>query len=142
PPDLALENARSIEPARAGAAHADAGGARMPGDLTGEPTHAEGTRPRPTHRDVAPTDAGFAGPPTHPDLVGAVDCVLSKPGYGTVAECLRRPTPLVYVPRGEFRESPPLVAAIERWLPSAPLAAADLFAGRWSAAIAAALGAS
>src|SRR5205814_5912424 len=40
PPDLALENARSIEPARAGAAHADAGGARMPGDLTGEPTHA------------------------------------------------------------------------------------------------------
>jgi L-arabinokinase len=79
---------------------------------------------------------------THPDLVAAADCVLGKPGYGTVAECLHRPTPLVYVPRGDFREYAALVDAIHRWLPGAALAPDDLLAGRWSAAVAQAMHAS
>jgi L-arabinokinase len=76
---------------------------------------------------------------THPDLVAAADVVLGKPGYGTVAECLHRPTPLVYAPRGAFREHPALVAAIEARLPSAPITVEDLTAGRWARAIAEAL---
>jgi UDP:flavonoid glycosyltransferase YjiC (YdhE family) len=67
----------------------------------------------------------------HADLVAAVDCVISKPGYGTVAECLRAGTPLVYVRRDEPREGPALAAAIERHLPCAALAVEDLLAWRW-----------
>jgi hypothetical protein len=70
----------------------------------------------------------------HQDLVAAVDCVVGKPGYGTVGECLQGPTPFCYVPRGEFREYPALVAAIERWLPSAPLSVEELRAGGWAEA--------
>ena len=85
--------------------------------------------------------AGDAGGLTHPELTQAADCVIGKPGYGTVAECLFGPTPFVYVPRGAFREYPPLVEAIARYLPSAPLSLADLSAGRWSDAIARAMAA-
>lgn len=72
---------------------------------------------------------------THPDLVAACDCLVGKPGYGTVAECLHRPTALVHVPRGEFREYPALVAFIERYLPQAPLSKDELLAGRLEAAV-------
>lgn len=75
----------------------------------------------------------------HQDLTLAADCLLGKVGYSTVAECLAGPTPLVHVPRGEFAEEAPLVAGLARWLPQAPLAAADLFAGRWSEAVGAAI---
>lgn len=71
----------------------------------------------------------------HHELVAAADCVIGKPGYGTVAECLARGTPLAYVPRGLARELPVMIAAIERWLPSAPLDPEDLAAGRWGDAV-------
>lgn len=73
--------------------------------------------------------------PTHPELVAAADCVIGKPGYGTVAECLRRPTAFVHVPRGDFREAAPLTALLRRWLPSAPLRLDELHAGRWTDAV-------
>lgn len=75
----------------------------------------------------------------HQDLVLAADCVIGKPGYSTVAECLAGRTPMVWVPRGEFRELPSLVAAIERYLPHAALSAEDFAAGRWREAVHAAL---
>lgn len=78
---------------------------------------------------------------SHPEMVLAADCLIGKPGYGTVAECLRRPTAFVHVPRGEFREAPLLEAAIARWLPSAPLDERALLAGEWDAAIEQALAA-
>jgi len=78
---------------------------------------------------------------THPDLMAACDCVLGKPGYGTAAEALHRPTPFVHVPRGEFREQAALCAFIARYLPQAALSSADFTAGNWSAAVAEALAA-
>ena len=83
----------------------------------------------------APAGVSFIEPTDelpHHELVAAVDCVIGKPGYGTVAECLRRPTPLCWLERGDFRETAPLVESIERWLPSAPITLDDLTGGRWS----------
>lgn len=44
----------------------------------------------------------------HPDLVAAADAVVGKVGYSTVAEAFHAGTPLGYVPRRRFRESPDL----------------------------------
>jgi UDP:flavonoid glycosyltransferase YjiC (YdhE family) len=67
----------------------------------------------------------------HHELVAAVDCVIGKPGYGTVAECLRAPTPFCWLPRGDFREWAPLSQGIQRWLPNSPIQLEDLASGRW-----------
>jgi hypothetical protein len=78
----------------------------------------------------------------HQDLVLGADAVLGKPGYGTLSECLARPTPFVAVRGGDhFREHARLRAFGRRVLPWADLDEADLLAGRWSAAIDAALAA-
>ncbi len=69
------------------------------------------------------------------DLVGACDAVMTKPGYGIVAECIANATPVIYTARGRFAEYPVLVEAIRTHLPNAFLAADDLRAGRWEAAL-------
>lgn len=69
------------------------------------------------------------------DLVGAADAVLTKPGYGIVAECIANRTAIVYTARGRFAEYERLVAGIEAHLPNAFIAPADLRAGRWGAAL-------
>jgi hypothetical protein len=78
----------------------------------------------------------------HHELTAAADCVIGKPGYGTVAECLRRPTPLCWLPRSDFRENQPLAEAIRRWLPNAPLTVDDLRGGRWADLVDAAIASS
>jgi hypothetical protein len=83
----------------------------------------------------APPNVSFLEPSDelpHHELVAAVDCVIGKPGYGTVAECLRTPTAFCWLPRGDFREWAPLAASIERWLPNAPIQLDDLASGRWA----------
>lgn len=50
----------------------------------------------------------------YPDLVNAADVVVTKPGYGIVAECLAHRTPLLYTPRGNFREQALLVEGLHR----------------------------
>jgi len=77
----------------------------------------------------------------HHELTAAADCVIGKPGYGTVAECLRRPTPLCWLPRSDFREHQPLAEAIQRWLPNAPLTVDELRSGRWADIVDAAIAA-
>jgi L-arabinokinase len=69
------------------------------------------------------------------DLVGACDAVMSKPGYGIVAECIANRTPLVYTSRGRFAEYPCLVEGIREHLPHAFLSNEDLHAGRWAEAL-------
>jgi len=69
------------------------------------------------------------------DLVGASDAVLTKPGYGIVAECIANRTPIVHAPRGQFAEYDCLVAGIAAHLAHAPIAVADLRTGRWAAAL-------
>jgi hypothetical protein len=69
------------------------------------------------------------------DLVGAVDVVLSKPGYGIVSDCIGAGTRLVYTARGDFPEYDVLVAEMPRYLPTAFVSNADLGAGRLGEAL-------
>jgi L-arabinokinase len=46
------------------------------------------------------------------DLVRAVDAVVTKPGYGIVADALANRLPILYTERGEFAEYPRLVEAL------------------------------
>jgi len=110
---------------------------------------------RPGITFLATQSAAAGGPPPCPyvsnaqmatagiryeDLVAAVDAVITKPGYGIVADCLASGTPIVYTDRGRFAEYPVLVAAIREHLPHAFLDNAALHAGRWDAALATVLG--
>lgn len=76
----------------------------------------------------------------YPDLVGAADALVTKPGYGIVSDAIGAGTGIVYTDRGDFPEYPILVEAIERWLPSAHISNADLLAGRWRAPLERVLG--
>jgi UDP:flavonoid glycosyltransferase YjiC (YdhE family) len=66
------------------------------------------------------------------DLVRAADAVVTKPGYGIIAECLANDTAMVYTSRGHFIEYDVLVAAIPRFLRCAFIDHDALFAGAWS----------
>jgi len=65
------------------------------------------------------------------DLVRAVDVVVTKPGYGIISECIANHTALLYTSRGDFREYHVLVDAMPKYLRSAFIDHADLFAGNW-----------
>jgi hypothetical protein len=69
------------------------------------------------------------------DVVKAVDVVVSKPGYGIIAECAANGTALVYTSRGHFPEYGVLVAGMPRYLRTAFIDQPALLAGRWSAAL-------
>jgi L-arabinokinase len=47
------------------------------------------------------------------DLVRAADVIVTKPGYGIVADALAHRTPVLYTDRGDFPEYPYLVRALE-----------------------------
>ncbi|MBE0596419.1 MAG: hypothetical protein IH614_04035 [Desulfuromonadales bacterium] len=51
----------------------------------------------------------------YPDLVQAADVVITKPGYGIVAEAIAHDRPVLYTPRGDFREQALLVAGLHRY---------------------------
>lgn len=67
----------------------------------------------------------------HADLLAASDAVLSKPGYGTLSECLARRRPLLYLPREDFREIPRLLAYARPRGVLREMSRADFYAGRW-----------
>jgi L-arabinokinase len=48
------------------------------------------------------------------DLLAACDVVVTKPGYGIVADLIANRVPALYVSRGGFREEPVLVRALEQ----------------------------
>lgn len=66
------------------------------------------------------------------DLLAAVDVVMTKPGYGIIAECIANRTAIVYTSRGRFREYAVLVDGIGRYLPNAFISNEDLYEGCWS----------
>ena len=70
------------------------------------------------------------------DLVGAVDIVASKPGYGIISECAANGTALLYTDRGRFCEYDVLVREMPRYLDGAFIGQEDLLAGRWRDAVA------
>ena len=77
--------------------------------------------------------AMYAAGLRYEDIVRAVDVVVSKPGYGIIAECLANDTALLYTSRGRFLEYDVLTAAMPRFLRAAYIDHDDLFAGRWDA---------
>jgi L-arabinokinase len=94
--------------------------------LTGQA--AEGPVPANLRRLDGPTllAAGL----DYPDLVGAADVVVTKPGYGIVSDAIAAGTRIVYTDRGDFAEYPVLVEGMSRYLPAAHVSNADLLAGR------------
>ena len=84
----------------------------------------------------------YDGDLRYEDLVHAVDVVVTKPGYGIVAECLANGTAMLYTSRGRFREYDVMVAEMpafcaassSTWSRCSPAAGAG---ARWTAASAA-----
>jgi L-arabinokinase len=69
------------------------------------------------------------------DLVAAADVVVTKPGYGIIAECIANRTALLYTSRGPFREYDVLVREMPRYLRCGFIDQEALRAGRWRAAL-------
>jgi len=101
-----------------------------------------GTRVGPDRRPLTAADArGSLLPLDEPtmyergflyeDLVRAVDVVVTKPGYGIIAECIANDTALLYTSRGHFVEYDVLVREMPRYLRTAYFDHDELFAGRW-----------
>jgi L-arabinokinase len=65
------------------------------------------------------------------DLVRAAAVVVTKPGYGIIAECVANDTALLYTSRGHFVEYDVLVAAMPRYLRTRFIEQEDLYAGAW-----------
>jgi L-arabinokinase len=84
-------------------------------------------------KDLARADLGY------PDVVGAADVVVTKPGYGIVSDAVAAGTPLVYTDRGDFPEYPVIVEGMCRLLPCAYVSNANLLEGRLQIPIQAAL---
>jgi hypothetical protein len=72
---------------------------------------------------------------SYADAVAAVDGVITKPGYGIVADCLVHGTPVIYTDRGLFPEYEVLVRALTAHLATVYIPSAELYAGRWQGAI-------
>ncbi len=79
--------------------------------------------PGPNLRPIA--RAAFA----YSDVLASCDAVLTKPGFGVLAECAVNHKPMIYVEREDFREYPVLEAAVRRHFRHAHLPAARLYAG-------------
>ncbi|MBI4262960.1 MAG: hypothetical protein HY657_01165 [Acidobacteria bacterium] len=65
------------------------------------------------------------------DLVAAAEAVVTKPGYGIIAECIANDTAVLYTSRGHFPEYDVLVEEMPNYLRSAFVSQEDLFAGKW-----------
>jgi hypothetical protein len=98
------------------------------------PSGAEGAA-LPSNMRLVDEQALYAGGLRYEDLVAAVDVVLTKPGYGIIAECVANDTAIVYTSRGHFVEYDVLVREMPRWLRCGFLSNEDLLAGRWQEAL-------
>ena len=73
------------------------------------------------------------------DLVAACDAVVTKPGYGIISECIANRTAIVYTARGRFAEYEVLVGEMPKYLRAQYLDQQSVKAGRWRAALDAAI---
>ena len=72
---------------------------------------------------------------TYPDVVRAVDVVVTKPGYGIVTDAIAAGTRLVYTERGDFPEYPILVREMAPLLACEHVSNEDLLSGRLEDAV-------
>lgn len=63
------------------------------------------------------------------DVLASCDVVLTKPGFGVLAECAVNDKPMIFVERTDFREYPILEAAVRRHFRHAYLPAEQLYRG-------------
>jgi len=66
------------------------------------------------------------------DLVCAVDAIVTKPGYGIVADVLAHQLPILYTDRGEFPEYPRLVEALRDCATAEFIPQDELLAGNFA----------
>jgi hypothetical protein len=85
----------------------------------------------PPNVSLVDEQALYRGGGRYEDLVAAVDVVMTKPGYGIIAECVANGTALVYTSRGHFVEYDVLVREMPRWLRCGFISNGDLLAGNW-----------
>ena len=64
-------------------------------------------------------------------IVGAAEVVVTKPGYGIIAECIANESAILDTSRGHFPEYDVLVDDLPRYARSAFINHDDLFAGKW-----------
>jgi hypothetical protein len=88
----------------------------------------------PGRRNVHAVDREVLG---FSDVLASCDAVVTKPGYGILSDCVANAKPMVYAEREDFIEYPLLERELKRYLQNVHLPAADLYAGRLGAALAA-----
>jgi L-arabinokinase len=66
------------------------------------------------------------------DLVRAADAIVTKPGYGIVADVLAHHLPILHTDRGEFPEYPRLVEALHDCATAAFIPQTELLAGNFA----------
>jgi hypothetical protein len=69
------------------------------------------------------------------DLMGFVDVVVCKPGYGVLSECWRTDTPIAWVERPDFPEFPMLKKYLNDSMPSAGMTRCCFQQGDWLPAL-------
>lgn len=67
---------------------------------------------------------------SYADLIRAADIIVTKPGYGIVADAIAHQVPVLYTDRGEFAEYANLVEALNECVTAEFIPQADLFAGK------------
>jgi hypothetical protein len=72
-------------------------------------------------------------------LLASTDLLVTKPGYSTIVEAVAQQKPVVYVRRHNFADEARLVEYLHQYGRGVELSAADFSAGKWLAAIEAAL---
>jgi hypothetical protein len=65
------------------------------------------------------------------DLVAAAEAVVTKPGYGIIAEAIANDAAILYTSRGHFPEYDVLVEEMPKYVRSASFSHDDLFNGKW-----------
>jgi len=67
----------------------------------------------------------------YPEIVKAVDCVITKPGYGILSETLIAGTPILTTDRGDFAEVPYLIEGLESFFSWSHVPRADFLLGNF-----------
>tara|TARA_B100000029_G_scaffold480311_1_gene528234 strand:- start:4939 stop:6075 length:1137 start_codon:yes stop_codon:yes gene_type:complete len=65
------------------------------------------------------------------DVMAAVDVVITKPGFGMIAECAANDTAMLYTDRHDFPEDAILIAGMPTMIRAARISNADLLTGNW-----------
>ena len=90
------------------------------------------TPPMSATTDLWPANVAVlaATPADYVSLLGACDVVVTKPGYGVVADCLANRVAVLYTDRGPFREYDVLAQALPRLGRAGYIPRADLLSGQ------------